>query len=162
MPTSPSQSDTPPPAVTTCTCGYDLTGLPEDAAAKCPECGAVVADLMPIKPWLKRWLVIAMIGVSPVPVSWFAFLVLHIADRLSNSASLQYDPLLVFAIVASSFMSVSLITSLVASVFFMRYQWRSKTVFARVVLVVPLTVVFWIVNYTLFIIGALWYIVPRM
>ena len=28
-----------------CSCGYDLTGLPSEDGAKCPECGVVLADL---------------------------------------------------------------------------------------------------------------------
>ncbi len=49
MPPSPTEPKPPNDAVTTCTCGYDLTGLPSDAAAKCPECGVVISDL-PTRP----------------------------------------------------------------------------------------------------------------
>jgi len=53
-------SDTPASPPSVCVCGYDLSGLPDDATAKCPECGVVVADLVPIKPWSKRWWVIGV------------------------------------------------------------------------------------------------------
>jgi hypothetical protein len=45
MPTPPSKPDSPPVTPKVCDCGYDLTGLPSDASAQCPECGAVIAEL---------------------------------------------------------------------------------------------------------------------
>ncbi len=45
MPASPLKPDSSPARPKNCTCGYDLTGLPSQDAAKCPECGAVIAEL---------------------------------------------------------------------------------------------------------------------
>lgn len=43
--------DAPPPGVSVCDCGYDLTGLPRGADALCPECGVALRSLKPRKPW---------------------------------------------------------------------------------------------------------------
>lgn len=46
-----------------CVCGYDLSGLPADAAAKCPECGVVIAEIEPPASRFHhcgRWLAIGM------------------------------------------------------------------------------------------------------
>ena len=45
MPDAKSPTDAPPPTATVCTCGYDLTGLPPQTDARCPECGVVIASL---------------------------------------------------------------------------------------------------------------------
>lgn len=45
MPLPPESPEPATPTPTVCVCGYDLAGLAADAGAKCPECGAVVADL---------------------------------------------------------------------------------------------------------------------
>ncbi len=42
------------PRARVCVCGYDLTGLGDEAEARCPECGAAVADQIRIGP-LRRW-----------------------------------------------------------------------------------------------------------
>ncbi len=46
--TTPSpKPETPPAGPTVCECGYDLTGLPVDDDAKCPECGVVISTIKP-------------------------------------------------------------------------------------------------------------------
>ena len=66
---------TPPDAIPTlattpgvCVCGYDLTGLPADAAAKCPECGVVIAEIRRRRPWYARWRVVLIACVIPAPL----------------------------------------------------------------------------------------------
>jgi hypothetical protein len=64
MPPAPPEPESPPTGPKTCTCGYDLTGLPTDGDAKCPECGAVVADLPPFPPWYRKvwvWLAVTIV-----------------------------------------------------------------------------------------------------
>jgi len=45
MPEPTAQPDTPPTGPTVCDCGYELTGSPAQANAKCPECGAVISTV---------------------------------------------------------------------------------------------------------------------
>lgn len=57
------------PTPLVCTCGYDLTGLPASAGAKCPECGAIVADLEPpAAPRQPRWALIVL-AAAAMPVA---------------------------------------------------------------------------------------------
>jgi hypothetical protein len=73
MPTPPSEPASPSTGRTVCDCGYDLTGLPAAADTRCPECGAVVAQLRLSKPWLRRWWVLMIVVMAP-SVMWFALL----------------------------------------------------------------------------------------
>jgi hypothetical protein len=75
MPTSPSQPAAPPPALWVCTCGYDLTGLPTDAATKCPECGAVIAETKPKMPWFHHWGWLVGLGLTPAMILASFFLI---------------------------------------------------------------------------------------
>ncbi len=154
MPPAPAKSDLPLPAVTTCTCGYDLTGLPADAAAKCPECGLVVADLEPKTPWLQRWWVMVLIGVSPVPVFWFICLIVRVVDILTSTVVMQLPPVDVVGFVMIGFIIVSSATSILASVLLTREHLRPASGFARFGLGIVLTVGFWFVNNKVFFLGA--------
>jgi uncharacterized paraquat-inducible protein A len=69
-----------------CTCGYDLTGLPEDAAAKCPECGAVVAEIEPRVPWYRRWTCRIVAGMMP---AFFLVAALPYYDRVGGPPPLN-------------------------------------------------------------------------
>lgn len=77
MPDARTSTDARPPTATVCTCGYDLTGLPADAAAKCPECGVVIAELPPPAPPLR-------VRMLPV-VGWLSpGLLLALAETLDR------------------------------------------------------------------------------
>lgn len=65
MPDARTSTDAPPPTATVCTCGYDLTGLPAAAAAKCPECGAVIAEIKPVVPRFFHWGRTLAAGMTP-------------------------------------------------------------------------------------------------
>jgi hypothetical protein len=45
MPASPLKPDSSPAGPKICTCGYDLTGLPDAGDTKCPECGELLSGL---------------------------------------------------------------------------------------------------------------------
>jgi uncharacterized paraquat-inducible protein A len=86
MPTPPSKPDSPPVTPKVCDCGYDLTGLPSDASAMCPECGLVIADL---KPRPTRWFALVLLAVLvPLPV-----IVWTVGINTSILATLFSDPL---------------------------------------------------------------------
>jgi len=45
MPTAPRKLDITTKGLTSCVCGYDLTGIARDHSAKCPECGLLLSSL---------------------------------------------------------------------------------------------------------------------
>ncbi len=68
MTTQPSKPETPPVGPMVCACGYDLTGLPVDAGAKCPECGAEVGSGTHGGAWHGRTWVRLLIAAAPAIV----------------------------------------------------------------------------------------------
>jgi hypothetical protein len=88
-----------------CTCGYDLTGLPLEGEAKCPECGLEIAKL---KPPRSRWpllVVLALLAFAPLEVFFLGMFTPIVVP-------LQPDPvsggLFVLLATAASFLFISL------------------------------------------------------
>jgi hypothetical protein len=88
-----------------CTCGYDLTGLPEDAAAKCPECGAVISELPPPRPPWRHRILPATGLVSPAIAAIAGLIVLRVKQLWSGG---YLSPIWLVAPIAVVFLGVSL------------------------------------------------------
>jgi len=127
-----SDFETAPIAVQTCVCGYDLTGLPASADARCPECGVLVAGLSPRTGFVEgggRWLLAAIAACLLAALYMNALLEAPTKSLLSSVLDWLAGPVVLLCLAVAAVASVRFTNRARPTVAFLRRSSLAGMVF---------------------------------